>query len=943
MPCNFVTVYDSPQCTNQLSVSNIVFGQEIYFKLDPDEGYYFKEWVDRYGKPISENIIKLVDPQEHPGISLDVYETIFQCNDITAVFLSEINNPQNTRPDWINIYDSPIGGNKLNPDNIELDQSNKVRLYIDISQIPQDLKFVKWQKFEENAWVDMTSTEITLLKGGRYATALNCGMSVAAYVAEKTEQACSLSLDVYPSGSGTITASPDSNYSCGDSVEITATPSDCYKFAYWDDGSEDSGLQTRTVTVSGVNMMYTAYFEPNEYDINVATSNRLHGSVEGPSRPVKCGDTFQIKAIPKGGYEFVRWDDNNTNEIREITFESNISTTYVAYFQRLDTYYVIYNNNFSPTDEINQGPFLPDTEYTFQYLALPPEFARAGYNFLGWSEDSTSQTADVLPGEIEENEVFTDTKTMYAIWEEKVAYELAYYDSDGNPILDQNESPYTERYYDGDVVTLLQYSDIGFGPSQFLGWQITDDSSPISDNDTDSIPAYMGNIIFDHNKRYAHAKMAKDGMDYITITYNFNLNYPYSNISTQICGIISGSRIDVLDPASFGVDYSSCNFSFRGWSMLSPQSNIVVELPKSMEFYSDTAFIAIVEEREKALLSLKNNCKSDENNITVFKGDNFKFDCTDYECEGYRLLGWSKNKEGVFPEYECNTYMYVDSDMELYTIWVQNTVYVNYNYCDGVTQQMSYTIGDDVTISDYRNCELNGCSASGWLDVYTNTIYENNDTVQDITQDMELYLQYGDCCPVTFYSMNGADIMVNGTVLRGDGNVVNIDDNTVITILPNRGLELGCFDMTNMSYLSPCDEPSSYTYVFVPSETGINNSRVKITILSNSDFISAIDNPSNYNYEFIKNQSTGEICQKVGVCEGGSVAYDFECEHKMMAVVVRWKYTQTNGGAGYHAYDTTSYRTIYDYMSANTNTLYTNEDKIIVTINNTPYYYEVTR
>ena len=84
----------------------------------------------------------------------------------------------------------------------------------------------------------------------------------------------------------------------------------------------NNGVSPRIITVSQEG--------PSQYTINVYSADSNMGSVIG-SGTYMSGSTATIGAIPKNGYRFTKWQDNNTQNPRNITVNSN--ATYTAYFE----------------------------------------------------------------------------------------------------------------------------------------------------------------------------------------------------------------------------------------------------------------------------------------------------------------------------------------------------------------------------------------------------------------------------------------------------------------------------------------------------------------------------------------------------------------------------------------------------------------------------------
>lgn len=120
------------------------------------------------------------------------------------------------------------------------------------------------------------------------------------------------------SGSGT--------YNYGQNVIITANANRGFSFVKWSDENEES---VRLLTISE-DITLIALFERCQYTLTVLSSDETMGYVQGGGiYPFE--QSVEIKAIPKSGYEFIKWSDQNEESIRTIKIIDNISL--VAFFR----------------------------------------------------------------------------------------------------------------------------------------------------------------------------------------------------------------------------------------------------------------------------------------------------------------------------------------------------------------------------------------------------------------------------------------------------------------------------------------------------------------------------------------------------------------------------------------------------------------------------------
>jgi len=181
-----------------------------------------------------------------------------------------------------------------------------------------------------------------------------------------------------PTAGGSVTMSPaGGTYIEGSSVQLTATANTGYNFTQWSDGVTTN---TRTVTVNA-DASYEAQFALQQFTVTTNVTPTEGGSVTGGG-PYDYGSTATLTATANPGYEFVEWNDHNTNASRIVTVTENV--TYTATFQ-LQSYNVTVNVDDPSHGTVSGGgSYIHGTEATVQ--AYPAE----DYHFLRWSDGTTT-------------------------------------------------------------------------------------------------------------------------------------------------------------------------------------------------------------------------------------------------------------------------------------------------------------------------------------------------------------------------------------------------------------------------------------------------------------------------------------------------------------------------------------------------------------------------
>ena len=128
---------------------------------------------------------------------------------------------------------------------------------------------------------------------------------------------------------GTVNVNIEGPVTFNTPIVITAIPAPHYHFVSWSDGNTDN---PRTIYVTQA-LNLTAIFEIDQHTITVVSDNENMGTVEGGGT-FDYGTIITIRAIAREGYEFVSWNDGNTENPRTFTVEQDLE--YIAFFRLMD-------------------------------------------------------------------------------------------------------------------------------------------------------------------------------------------------------------------------------------------------------------------------------------------------------------------------------------------------------------------------------------------------------------------------------------------------------------------------------------------------------------------------------------------------------------------------------------------------------------------------------
>lgn len=162
-----------------------------------------------------------------------------------------------------------------------------------------------------------------------------------------------------------------------DNVTLTATANYGYHFSHWSDGSTENPHQ---VTANENKTIY-AYFDPNQYLLNVLSADGTMGNVSG-SGSFDYLSNRTISASPNYGYHFVQWNDGVATNSRTVTLTQD--TTFTALFGKNQYTLNVLSNDASLGTVTGSG--------TYEYLDNAEIIATAieHYHFVRWSDGNTS-------------------------------------------------------------------------------------------------------------------------------------------------------------------------------------------------------------------------------------------------------------------------------------------------------------------------------------------------------------------------------------------------------------------------------------------------------------------------------------------------------------------------------------------------------------------------
>ena len=207
---------------------------------------------------------------------------------------------------------------------------------------------------------------------------------------------CTVTLLTDPLASGTVFLDAD-NYSCGDTVTITATSNACYTFIEWrrQDGTFVSEDNPYSFVVTK-DTVFVAHFG-NFVEINVYAANPPENSTATGGGSYSCPDNVIATAYPNDDcYTFLNWTDENdvvVSSNNPYVFTVTGTRTLIANFEVKQHYiFAIPSPSAGGTTEVIGGN-IQDCGEMVTVEAIPASC----YHFVNWTTiDGTEQSTQPL-------------------------------------------------------------------------------------------------------------------------------------------------------------------------------------------------------------------------------------------------------------------------------------------------------------------------------------------------------------------------------------------------------------------------------------------------------------------------------------------------------------------------------------------------------------------
>lgn len=215
---------------------------------------------------------------------------------------------------------------------------------------------------------------------------------------------CSLTVVNSPLAGGSVSTSPLGPINCGNTMNITATPTTGYRFVNWSGAVGVNGSTVSSTTILlDVNKTVTANFELIPYTISFDAQN---GS-SPTTQQVSYGNTATIPALPsRTGYTFKGWyTEQACINLWDFATPITQSRTLYAKWEGVTSQVTFDPQNGLSTTVVNV--VYPTTTIN----PLPTNPVKSGYTFTGWNFNADGSGAVFTSATS-----VTNNMTIYAQW-----------------------------------------------------------------------------------------------------------------------------------------------------------------------------------------------------------------------------------------------------------------------------------------------------------------------------------------------------------------------------------------------------------------------------------------------------------------------------------------------------------------------------------------------
>ncbi|MBE7652481.1 InlB B-repeat-containing protein [Tenacibaculum finnmarkense] len=591
---------------------------------------------------------------------------------------------------------------------------------------------------------------------------------------------------------GTITGDLSQNIEEGNSTsEVKAIADAGYKFVKWSDGNTS---ETRT-DIADADKEFTAEFVKTvvvvkNYTVKYTAGN--NGTITGNlSQTIEEGKaTSQVKAIADAGYEFVKWSDNNTSETRTDIADADKEFTaeFVKVIEKFTVKYTA-GNNGTITGDLSQN--IEEGNSTSQVKAI----ADAGYEFVKWSDNNTSETrTDIADADKEFTAEFVKVIEKFTVK----------YIAGNNGTITGNLAQTIEEGNSTSQVKAI--ADAGY---EFVKW---------SDNNTSETRT----DIADANKEFT-AEFVKT----VVVLKNYTVKYTAGNNGT-ITGDLA-QTIEEGKATSQVKAIADAGYKFVKWSDNNTSETRTDIADADKEFKAEFVAIVKVAKNYTVKYTAGNNGSITGNLTQTIEEGNSTSQVKAIANAGYEFVKWSDNNTS-----ETRTDI-ADADKEFKAEFVKVIEKFTIKYIAGnngsITGNLAQTIEEGKTTSEVKATADAGYEFVKWSDGNTSeTRTDIADADKEFTAEFVAIVKVAKNYTVKYTAGN------NGTITGDLAQTIEEGKATSqVKAIADAGYEFVKWSDNNTSQTRTdiADADKEFTAEFVKTLVVVKNYTVKYTAGNN--------------------------------------------------------------------------------------------------------------
>ena len=426
---------------------------------------------------------------------------------------------------------------------------------------------------------------------------------------------------------------------------------------------------------SGANGTYTPTEDATLYAIwaidSYTVSYNANGGSGAPAEQTKIwGEnlTLSAKRPSREGYTFLGWATDKNASTAEYqpgaVYTANAELTLFAVWQ-IKIYSVSYHANGG------SGAPAEQTKIWGENLTLSAKRpSREGYTFLGWATDKNASTAEYQPGA-----VYTANAelTLFAVWQIKI-YSVSYHANGGSNV------PSEQIKYHGEGLKLSSEIPTRSG-YRFIGWA--------TDAEAESARYQPGDIYMEDADLTLYAVW-----EVRTYTIRYNPNGGTRAPATQY-------KVDGVDLVLSSVQPVRTGYTFLGWAI--DKDDVYIDyLPGDV--YRQNADVILFAMWEADSYSVRYDANGGINppapQVKRY-GSDLILSGLEPTREGYRFLGWSRDKTAATAEFLPGSVYTENAELTLFAVWQLRIYSVSYsaNGGSGAPGEQVKRYGEELILS----------------------------------------------------------------------------------------------------------------------------------------------------------------------------------------------------------------------------------------------------